>query len=75
MPEQHSCSMVNTINSLIRGILRKMRLYWTTLVLFTCLPKSAESHIVPSGACIVGYVLFRGEEDRVPQDTGDWICE
>eukprot|EP00974_Lingulodinium_polyedra_P052093 5012258-Lingulodinium_polyedra.AAC.1 len=75
MPEQHSCSMVNKVNSLIRGILRKRRLYWTTSVLCTCLPKGAESCIVLSGACMVGYVLFRGEDDRVPQDMGAWICE
>eukprot|EP00974_Lingulodinium_polyedra_P072751 7040327-Lingulodinium_polyedra.AAC.1 len=67
--------MVNKVNSLIRGILRERRLYWTTLVLFTRFPKDAESCIALSGACLVGYVPVRGGEDRVPQDTGAWICE
>eukprot|EP00974_Lingulodinium_polyedra_P004828 453505-Lingulodinium_polyedra.AAC.1 len=49
MFEQHSCPMVNAVNVLIRGILRKMRFYWTTLVFFACPPKGAESHIVFRG--------------------------
>eukprot|EP00974_Lingulodinium_polyedra_P060245 5806808-Lingulodinium_polyedra.AAC.1 len=49
MPEQHSMSTVKSTNGLIRKVLRELRLYWTTLVLFACLPKGMESHIAPSG--------------------------